>query len=133
MRPLRVSLQVLMTNSVMRAEQPSLQIREGDVDHRQVCIRSLRVTITVKIDQSFMVEISTNGDAATFLRAVISMCKTLKKRVVAEGVEKREQLTFLQAERCSEGQGYYFSPAVDAEHFAQLLGTGKPDFETPVA
>src|ERR1035437_3508790 len=40
-----VSLQVLMTNSVMRAEQPSLQIREGDVDHRQVCIRSLRVTI----------------------------------------------------------------------------------------
>ena len=63
----------------------------------------------------------------------MSVGKTLKKRVVAEGVEKREQLTFLQAERCSEGQGYYFSPAVDAEHFAQLLGTGKPDFETPVA
>jgi EAL domain-containing protein (putative c-di-GMP-specific phosphodiesterase class I) len=88
---------------------------------------------TLKIDQSFVHEISTNGDAATFLRAVISMCKTLKKRVVAEGVETREQLAFLATERCSEGQGYYFSPAVDAEHFAQLLGTGKPDFETPVA
>ena len=75
---------------------------------------------TVKIDQSFMVEISTNGDAATFLRAVISMCKTLKKRVVAEGVETREQLAFLATERCSEGQGYYFSPPVGAEHFAQL-------------
>ena len=75
---------------------------------------------TVKIDQSFMVEISTNGDAATFLRAVISMCKTLKKRVVAEGVETREQLAFLATERCSEGQGYYFSPPVAAKQFAQL-------------
>src|ERR1035437_525951 len=39
-----VSLQALMTDSVMRAVQPGLQVREGDVDHRQVCIRSLRVT-----------------------------------------------------------------------------------------
>jgi diguanylate cyclase (GGDEF)-like protein len=75
---------------------------------------------TVKIDQSFMLEISTNGDAATFLCAVIGMGKTLKKRVVAEGVEKREQLSFLATERCNEGQGYYFSPPLVAEHFAQL-------------
>jgi len=88
---------------------------------------------TLKIDQSFVHEICTSADDAAFLGAMMSVGKTLKKRVVAEGVEKREQLTFLQAERCSEGQGYYFSPAVDAEHFAQLLGTGKPDFETPVA
>jgi len=87
---------------------------------------------TLKIDQSFVREISTSANDAAFLGAVMSVGKTLKKRVVAEGVEKREQLAFLQSERCNEGQGYYFSPAVDAEHFAQLLATGKPDFEMTV-
>jgi EAL domain-containing protein (putative c-di-GMP-specific phosphodiesterase class I) len=87
---------------------------------------------TLKIDQSFVHEISTSANDAAFLGAVMSVGKTLKKRVVAEGVEKREQLAFLQSERCNEGQGYYFSPAVDAEHFARLLGTGKSDFETGV-
>jgi EAL domain-containing protein (putative c-di-GMP-specific phosphodiesterase class I) len=83
---------------------------------------------TLKIDQSFVHEISISADAA-FLGAMMSLGKTLKKRVVAEGIEKREQLAFLQTERCNEGQGYYFSPPVDAEHFAQLLGTGKSDFQ----
>jgi diguanylate cyclase (GGDEF)-like protein len=83
---------------------------------------------TLKIDQSFVHEVSTSANDAALLGAVMSVGKTLKKRVVAEGVEKREQLAFLQSERCNEGQGYYFSPPVDAEHFAQLLGTGKPAF-----
>ena len=86
---------------------------------------------TLKIDQSFVHEISTSADDA-FLGAMMSVGKTLRKRVVAEGVEKRKQLAFLQTERCNEGQGYYFSPPVDAEHFAQLLGTGKSDFEITV-
>jgi EAL domain-containing protein (putative c-di-GMP-specific phosphodiesterase class I) len=84
---------------------------------------------TLKIDQTFVYKIGASADDAAFLGAMMSVGKTLKKRVVAEGVEKREQLAFLQTERCHEGQGYYFSPAVDAEHFAQLLGTGKPNFE----
>jgi len=84
---------------------------------------------TLKIDQTFVHKIGAGADDAAFLGAMMSVGKTQKKRVVAEGVEKREQLAFLQTERCHEGQGYYFSPAVDAEHFAQLLGTGKPNFE----
>jgi EAL domain-containing protein (putative c-di-GMP-specific phosphodiesterase class I) len=75
---------------------------------------------TLKIDQSFMPEIGTNRDAAAFLRAVIGLGKNLKKRVVAEGVETREQFAFLASEHCSEGQGYYFGPPVPAEHFAHL-------------
>jgi EAL domain-containing protein (putative c-di-GMP-specific phosphodiesterase class I) len=67
-----------------------------------------------------MLEIGTNGDAAAFLRALISMGQTLKKRVIAEGIETRGQLDFLATERCNEGQGYYFSPPVAAKHFAQL-------------
>jgi diguanylate cyclase (GGDEF)-like protein len=82
----------------------------------------------LKIDQTFVHKIGAGADDAAFLGAMMSVGKTLKKRVVAEGIENREQLAFLQTERCHEGQGYYFSPAVDAEHFAQLLGTGKSDF-----
>jgi EAL domain-containing protein (putative c-di-GMP-specific phosphodiesterase class I) len=84
---------------------------------------------TLKIDQTFVHKIGASADHAAFLGAMMSVGKTLKKRVVAEGVEKREQLAFLQTERCHEAQGYYFSPAVDAEQFAELFGTGKPDFE----
>jgi EAL domain-containing protein (putative c-di-GMP-specific phosphodiesterase class I) len=87
---------------------------------------------TLKIDQSFVHKIGASTDDA-FLGAMMSVGKNLKKRVVAEGVEEREQLAFLQTEQCNEGQGYYFSPPVDAEHFAQLLGTAKSDFEITVA
>jgi diguanylate cyclase (GGDEF)-like protein/PAS domain S-box-containing protein len=75
---------------------------------------------TLKIDRSFMPGPGTNGEAATFLRAVIGMGITLKKKVVAEGVENRDQLAFLATEHCSEGQGYYFSRPVLAEDFDQL-------------
>ena len=83
---------------------------------------------TLKIDQTFVHMIGASADDA-FLSAMMSVGKILKKRVVAEGVEKREQFAFLQTERCNEGQGYYFSPPLDAEHFTQLLGTDKPSFE----
>jgi diguanylate cyclase len=49
------------------------------------------------------------------------MGKSLKQRVVAEGVETIEQLAFLQSRRCGEGQGYYFSHPVLANEFATLL------------
>ena len=49
------------------------------------------------------------------------MAKNLKLRLIAEGVEKPEQLAFLQAYGCGEGQGYYFSRPVTAQRFAKLL------------
>jgi EAL domain-containing protein (putative c-di-GMP-specific phosphodiesterase class I) len=54
------------------------------------------------------------------------MGKSLKHRVIAEGVETEEQLKFLQAHRCDEGQGFYFSPPVAPEQFAEFLA-GVPD------
>jgi EAL domain-containing protein (putative c-di-GMP-specific phosphodiesterase class I) len=45
---------------------------------------------------------------------------------VAEGVETRQQFAYLRAERCDEGQGYHFSPPVDADTFARLLATMIP-------
>ena len=77
--------------------------------------------MTVKIDQSFVREIMPTPEGAPLVRAVIAMGKGLGCRVVAEGVETRQQFAFLRAELCDEGQGYHFSPAVDAEAFARLL------------
>lgn len=78
----------------------------------------------LKIDQSFVSHVSTVGDNASIVAAVISMARSLKLRVVAEGVETLEDLAFLQSQRCDEGQGYYFSRPVPPEQFAALLQRG---------
>jgi diguanylate cyclase (GGDEF)-like protein/PAS domain S-box-containing protein len=77
-------------------------------------------TSVLKIDQSFVSQISADPTGTSIVRAVISMGKSLGHRVVAEGVETAEQLAFLQAQRCGEGQGYYFSRPLVAEQFARL-------------
>jgi diguanylate cyclase (GGDEF)-like protein/PAS domain S-box-containing protein len=80
----------------------------------------------LKVDQSFVHGITTDPDDALIVSAAISMGRSLKQRVIAEGVETREQLAFIQAQRCGEGQGYYFSQAVTGAQFAELLQTGIP-------
>ncbi len=77
----------------------------------------------LKIDQSFVRDISCdNGIIAS---AVIAMGASLKQLVIAEGVEKQDQLAFLKTQHCEEGQGYFFSRPIIAEQFAQLLATGQ--------
>jgi diguanylate cyclase (GGDEF)-like protein/PAS domain S-box-containing protein len=78
----------------------------------------------LKLDQSFVHDIIPGSDDAIVVSAVISMGKSLKHRVIAEGVETLEQLAFLQGRGCDEGQGFYFSRAVVAQQFAKLLETG---------
>jgi diguanylate cyclase (GGDEF)-like protein/PAS domain S-box-containing protein len=78
----------------------------------------------LKIDQSFVGKIVAASDEATIVTAVISMARSLNLRVVAEGVETLEQLTFLKAHDCDEAQGYYFSRPLLPKKFAELLGTG---------
>lgn len=78
----------------------------------------------LKIDQSFVRRITSAPDETTIVTAVISMARSLKLRVVAEGVETLQELEFLQAHQCDEAQGYYFSRPVASEQFAKLLETG---------
>jgi diguanylate cyclase (GGDEF)-like protein/PAS domain S-box-containing protein len=78
----------------------------------------------LKIDQSFVRQITTAPDETTIVTAVIGMGRNLKLRVVAEGVETQEELAFLQAHQCDEAQGFYFSRPVVADQFARLLETG---------
>jgi diguanylate cyclase len=75
----------------------------------------------LKIDQSFVREITSNPSDSTIVTAVINMGRNLKQCVVAEGVETQEQLAFLRTQQCDEGQGYYFSRPLVAEQFVQLL------------
>ena len=78
----------------------------------------------LKIDQSFVRQITTAPDETTIVTAVISMGRSLKLRVVAEGVETQEELAFLQAHDCEEAQGYYFSRPLVPGEFGNLLRTG---------
>jgi diguanylate cyclase (GGDEF)-like protein/PAS domain S-box-containing protein len=78
----------------------------------------------LKVDRSFVGEITSGPSGAPIVSAVISLGKSLKHRVIAEGVETLDQLAFLQAEGCGEGQGYYFSRPLVAEQFARVLETG---------
>jgi EAL domain-containing protein (putative c-di-GMP-specific phosphodiesterase class I) len=80
----------------------------------------------LKIDQSFVRQITTAPDETTIVTAVMSMGRSLKLRVVAEGVETQGELAFLQAHQCDEAQGYYFSRPVLPPQFAKLLKTGIP-------
>jgi diguanylate cyclase (GGDEF)-like protein/PAS domain S-box-containing protein len=79
---------------------------------------------TLKIDQSFVAQIDGGDDDAAIVAAVLGMARSLKLRVVAEGVETFEQLEFLHERHCEEAQGYYFSRPVPAAQFAKLLETG---------
>jgi diguanylate cyclase (GGDEF)-like protein/PAS domain S-box-containing protein len=79
---------------------------------------------TLKIDQSFVGQIDSGDEDAAIVTAVLGMARSLKLRVVAEGVETFEQLEFLHARHCEEAQGYYFSRPVPAAQFAKLLETG---------
>ena len=72
---------------------------------------------TLKIDRSFVQD----SDGEPIVSAVIAMGTSLKQRIVAEGIETKKQLAFLQSQHCAEGQGFYFSRPVAAEEFATML------------
>ena len=77
----------------------------------------------LKIDQSFVRQISA-GDDTAIVTAVIAMGRSLKLRVIAEGVETLKEMAFLRSRHCDQAQGYLFSRPVRAQQFATLLSTG---------
>ena len=79
----------------------------------------------IKIDQSFVRDVTRDPDDAAIASAIIAMAHSLKLTAVAEGVETEAQLEFLRAQQCDEMQGYLFSAPVPASEFEELLGTSK--------
>jgi len=135
------SLELELTESVLmkRAESAasvlqtlrarSVQIAVDDFGTRYSSLSYLRKfpIDALKIDQSFIRQITSAPYDTTIVTAVVSMARSMNLRVVAEGVETQEELAFLQAHQCDEAQGYYFSRPVLPEQFAKLLQTGISD------
>ncbi len=75
----------------------------------------------LKIDQSFIRDIATNENDALITTTIISMGHNLRFRVIAEGVETAEQISFLKEHQCDETQGYYVSTPLPPEEFASFI------------
>lgn len=75
----------------------------------------------LKIDQSFVRELTVGSDDAAIVKAIISLAHNLQLSVIAEGVETQAQLEYLQRNGCDEVQGYYISRPIPAEALAKLL------------
>lgn len=75
----------------------------------------------LKIDQSFIREITENSEDKTIVNTIINMAHNLNMITIAEGVETAEQLAFLRENGCNEVQGYYFSKPLPAEEFKRFL------------
>ncbi len=71
----------------------------------------------IKLDKSFITDVTHNQDALVIVKTIIDMAHNLKKPVVAEGVEMQEQLELLKSLDCDEAQGYLFSKPLGAEDF----------------
>jgi diguanylate cyclase (GGDEF)-like protein/PAS domain S-box-containing protein len=78
----------------------------------------------LKLHQSFVQEITADPADAAIVSAMINLGRSLKQRVIAEGIETQAQLKFLRLHGCGEGQGYYFSPPVVAEQVRKLFEGG---------
>ncbi|MFA6020760.1 MAG: EAL domain-containing protein [Rhodospirillales bacterium] len=76
---------------------------------------------TIKIDRSFVKDLVADSDDAEIVRTIITMGHSLRRRIVAEGVETLEQLAVLNDLECDEIQGYLVSPPVAPERIVELL------------
>jgi EAL domain-containing protein (putative c-di-GMP-specific phosphodiesterase class I) len=84
----------------------------------------------VKIDQSFVRDVTSDPDDAAIAGAMVAMAHSMSLRVIAEGVETLGQLHFLRSLNCDEMQGFFVSRPLPSEEFVDVLRGGR--FETEV-
>jgi EAL domain-containing protein (putative c-di-GMP-specific phosphodiesterase class I) len=76
----------------------------------------------LKIDREFIRDLGTGSDDGTIALAIINLARSLRLKVIAEGVETQAQFEFLRAHGCDEMQGYYFSRPLAIEEISRMLG-----------
>ncbi|MBL6946764.1 MAG: EAL domain-containing protein, partial [Rhodospirillales bacterium] len=81
----------------------------------------------LKIDKSFVQDVTVDDGDAKLVEAIINMARSLKLEVVAEGVETDDQMEFLRVRGCDFAQGYYFSKPVPGDEFARLFANWRPE------
>jgi diguanylate cyclase len=80
---------------------------------------------SLKIDQSFVQRIGASSDEEQIVNAVITLARSLRMKVIAEGVETGDQATFLLARGCDQMQGFLFSPALAPRDIERFMGSGR--------
>jgi diguanylate cyclase (GGDEF)-like protein/PAS domain S-box-containing protein len=135
--PRSLDLEITESNAMQNAEGTIQTLRElktlgvrVSIDDFGIGYSSLsylkRLPIdTLKIDQSFVRDITTDPDDAAIATAVIALAHTLKLKVVGEGVETEEQLAFLSARHCDRVQGFLYSPPLAPEDCTQFLARSR--------
>ena len=126
---LEITESVLLSNekvtlSVLRSlKEMGVRLSIDDFGTGYSCLSYLRQypIDKLKIDKSFIQDCVGNSEGAAITASIINMAHSLRLRVIAEGVESEEQMTFLRHHRCGEIQGYYFSRPVSADDAVALL------------
>jgi diguanylate cyclase (GGDEF)-like protein len=77
----------------------------------------------IKIDRAFVPDVTSNAETTVLVEAIMSLAKSLKRRVIGEGVERDDQAEFLVKHGCVWGQGYLYSKAVTAQEFEEFLAS----------
>ena len=109
------------TLKALRAQGVRLAIDDFGTGYSSLSYLTRFPVDTLKIDQSFIQQISEVPSDTAIVKAVLGMARSLSLRVVAEGVETERQLEFLQANECDEAQGFYFSHPLPTRQFEDLL------------
>jgi diguanylate cyclase (GGDEF)-like protein len=113
--------ETIMTLTDLKARGISLAIDDFGTGYSSLGYLRQFPIDRLKIDRSFVADITSNADAAATPSAVISLARTLNLDVVAEGVETAEQALFLRGRQCNTLQGYYFGRPCPPEAFLSQL------------
>lgn len=113
------------TLSRLKQQGVELAVDDFGTGHSSLSYLKLFPIDVLKIDRSFVNDITTDPDDAAIVRAIVTLAHSLELNVVAEGVEKPAQAAFLHQVGCNECQGYYFSRPLPEEEIERLLRDGR--------
>jgi len=114
---------VTRTLADLKAMRPLIAIDDFGTGYSSLSYLKRFAVDILKIDQSFVRDLTTDPDAVAIDEAIVALARTLRLAVVAEGVETREQVAALLELGCDEGQGYFFSRPVPPDALAHWLAT----------
>jgi diguanylate cyclase (GGDEF)-like protein/PAS domain S-box-containing protein len=113
--------EIIRTLSALRKMNIGLSVDDFGTGYSSLSYLKRFPVTSVKIDQSFVQEITTDSDAAALARSIISMAHEMRLSVIAEGVETEGQLGYLVRHGCDEMQGYFLSRPIPPDEFSKLL------------